>query len=85
MISLYGHRYQPFLVISRLEIEHNELPPVNPLKFKFTVITELSRKWHLKNADMKKTFYVIQFLNHKQLKYVRTFWDTLYYITLIEE
>ena len=36
-----------FLVISCLEIEHIELTPVNPLKFSFTVLPKLLKKWHL--------------------------------------
>ena len=36
----------PFMVISWLEIECYKLTPVNPLKFRFTVLSKLSKKWH---------------------------------------
>ena len=37
---------RPFLVISWLEIEHNELTPVNQLKFRLKDLPKLSKKWH---------------------------------------
>ena len=82
--SLDGHEKNgPFMVISWLEIECYELTPVNSLKFRFTVLSKLSKKWHfiLTLVIWKKLSYVIQFFNHKWLKCVCTFWDTLYNLT----
>ena len=56
-ISIYGHRNRPCLVISLLEIEHNELTPVNPLKIRFTVYKNyIKMALHTDFSDMKKTF-----------------------------
>ena len=41
--SLYGDRNRPFLVISWLENEYNELTPVITLKYIFTVLPKFSK------------------------------------------